>query len=62
MKVGLIYGSSLHGIKTRYAYNFPLCFPHELLMSLIRNVHNLHTLEYSKILSAFKPILLIEQF
>ena len=23
-----------HGIKTRYAYDFPLCFPHELLMSL----------------------------
>ena len=21
-----------HGIKTRYAYDFPLCFPHELLM------------------------------
>ena len=25
-----------HGIKTRYAYDFPLCFPHELTMSLIR--------------------------
>ena len=24
-----------HGIKTRYAYDFPLCFPHELIMSLI---------------------------
>ena len=24
-----------HGIKTRYAYDFPLCFPRELLMSLI---------------------------
>ena len=23
-----------HGIKTRYAYDFPLCSPHELLMSL----------------------------
>ena len=23
-----------HGIKTRYAYDFPLCFPHELIMSL----------------------------
>ena len=23
-----------HGIKTRYAYDFPLWFPHELLMSL----------------------------
>ena len=23
-----------HGIKTRYAYDFPLCFPHELLMNL----------------------------
>ena len=23
-----------HAIKTRYAYDFPLCFPHELLMSL----------------------------
>ena len=23
-----------HGIKTRYAYDFPLCFPRELLMSL----------------------------
>ena len=21
-----------HGIKTRYAYDFPLCFPHELIM------------------------------
>ena len=27
-----------HGIKTRYAYDFPLCFPHELLMSL-RNIY-----------------------
>ena len=28
-----------HGIKTRYAYDFPLCFPpHELIMSL-RNIH-----------------------
>ena len=25
-----------HGIKTRYAYDFPLWFPHELLMSLRR--------------------------
>ena len=25
-----------HGIKTRYAYDFPLCFPHELIMSLRR--------------------------
>ena len=23
-----------HGIKTRYAYDFSFCFPHELLMSL----------------------------
>ena len=23
-----------HGIKTRYAYDFPLCFSHELIMSL----------------------------
>ena len=23
-----------HSIKTRYAYDFPLCVPHELLMSL----------------------------
>ena len=28
-----------HGIKTRYAYDFPLCFPHELLMSLRRIFH-----------------------
>ena len=27
-----------HGIKTRYAYDFPLCFPHELIMSL-RNIY-----------------------
>ena len=27
-----------HGIKTRYGYDFPLCFPHELLMSL-RNIY-----------------------
>ena len=26
-----------HGIKTRYAYDFPLCFAHELIM--IREVH-----------------------
>ena len=28
MKVGLMY----YGIKTRYASDFPLCFPHELIM------------------------------
>ena len=27
-----------HSIKTWYAYDFPLCFPHELLMSL-RNIY-----------------------
>ena len=27
-----------HGIKTRYAYDFPLCFPHELIMSLRRYI------------------------
>ena len=27
-----------HGIKTRYTYDFPLCFPHELIMSL-RNIY-----------------------
>ena len=38
MKVVLIYGSSLPRYQdTRYAYDFPLCFPHELLMSL-RNI------------------------
>ena len=26
-----------HGIKTRYAYDFQLCFPLELIMSLISN-------------------------
>ena len=31
-----------HGIKTRYAYDFPLCFPHELIMSL-RSVGNSHS-------------------
>ena len=30
-----------HGIKTRYAYDFPLCFSHELIMSL-RNIFDLH--------------------
>ena len=24
-----------HDIKTRYAYDFPLCFPHELIMNAI---------------------------
>ena len=28
------YGRSLPRIKTRYAYDFPLCFPHELIMIL----------------------------
>ena len=40
MKVVLIYGGcrSLPRYQdTRYAYDFPLCFPHELLMSL-RNI------------------------
>ena len=42
LKWKLSYGSCLmevlyHGIKTRYAYDFPLCFPHESLMSL-RNI------------------------
>ena len=32
-----------HGIKTRYAYDFPLCFPHELLMSL----RNIYSCDYS---------------
>ena len=32
-----------HGIKTRYAYDFPLCFPHELIMSLIKLDISLHT-------------------
>ena len=27
-----------HGIKTRYAYDFALWFPHELIMSLINVV------------------------
>ena len=26
-----------HGIKTRYAYDFPLCFPHDLIM-ILRNI------------------------
>ena len=29
-----------HGIKTRYAYDLPLCFPHELLMSL-RSIYHM---------------------
>ena len=33
-----------HGMKTRYAYDFPLCFPHELLMSLRTGGKDLHTL------------------
>ena len=33
-----------HGIKTRYAYDFPLCFPHELLMSL-RNIYTMIGIE-----------------
>ena len=34
MKVGIIYVRLYHDIKTRYAYDFPSCFPHELIMSL----------------------------
>ena len=30
-----------HGIKTRYAYDFPFCFAHELLMSLRSNIYNM---------------------
>ena len=32
-----------HGIKTRYAYDFLLCFPHELIMSL-RNKYNIYNI------------------
>ena len=39
MDVVLIYGSSLPRYQdTIYAYDFPLCFPHELIMSL-RNIY-----------------------
>ena len=37
-----------HGIKTRYAYDFPLCFPHELIMSL-RGIGNQMTASAIKV-------------
>ena len=29
-----------HGIKIRCAYDFPLCFPHELIIMSLKSIHN----------------------
>ena len=42
-----------HGIKTRYAYDFPLCFLHELLMSL-RNIIYIYYILYNSKLYLFE--------
>ena len=42
-----------HGIKTRYAYDFPLCFPHEKYY--ISNNENLNTDSYTGFGYTYQP-------